>query len=38
MADFDQLFVDQLNATLTGNLQKLNLRLDKKIECHLRYE
>jgi hypothetical protein len=32
MADLDEFFVDKLNTSLTGNLQKLDLRLHKEVE------
>lgn len=38
MANLDQLFVHKLNTTLTRDFQKLDLRLHKKVESHLRDE
>ena len=38
MADLDKLLVHKLNATLTRNLEQLDLWLYKKVECQFRDE
>ena len=38
MADLDQFFVDELDATLTRDLQKLDLGLNQQIKGHFGHE
>ena len=34
MANFDELLIDELNAPLARNLEKLDLRLDEEVKGH----